>query len=115
MYTRTVSAEAGNAAKASKSHTYLNPIREPIDVLEIMADPLYCTEQASLGVGVPRGQGTLARLFDHSLGRGQRTNRPAERAHAEEHRDLGSEDIRDGDAAVAGADDEMISADDITH
>jgi hypothetical protein len=37
MYTRTVSADAGNAAKATKSHSCLKPMQEPIELLELMA------------------------------------------------------------------------------
>jgi hypothetical protein len=41
MYTRTVSADAGNAAIASKNQQYLKPIREPTDKLELMAVLLF--------------------------------------------------------------------------
>src|SRR5882672_167968 len=64
MYTRTVSADAGNATKASKSHKCLKPIREPIDTLELMADLLICTVRASLGGGPPRGQGGWCQRLD---------------------------------------------------
>jgi len=61
MYTRTVSADAGNAAKASKSQKRLKPIRERFEVLELIADLLYGTGEASLGVGAFQGQGVPLR------------------------------------------------------
>src|SRR5882672_8116973 len=72
MYTRTVSADAGNAANASKNHRCLKPIREPIELLELIAVLLYRTRRASLGVGVLMGQGAQplsAFLRPHLSGR----------------------------------------------
>src|SRR6266704_943312 len=55
MYTRTVSADAGNAASASANHACLK--RKRLDSLEPMAVLLPRTQRASVGGSAPQGQG----------------------------------------------------------